>query len=581
MPIYLKVCGLNNSRNCEMRKMRLLRALLLLLALLLLHLACLGLSPASAQGIRIDLRNSLEIVAHSSPDAFGAVDRAEDSPPPPMPSPRLRAPAGRSPPLPTTRRPSNSTTFAVYDETPLAALERARELVHVPAEWQRIRSSTFAAYVELHRAFLRAGAGHSVEVEGRGTLRRRFLLVKPCCQLCNRLRVLVSALALGILTDRAVLIDFDGRTAGGRTEYYGRFDDLFTSPMDVQARLPRDVLNDGSGDGHGRTLPWLSMMSDFMCMEPLAWSDPVVTLEGSPAFLHSLLLNPSLRQSFQRAFGGSVDGLFRDILRSLLPPRREIVKQAEDFLSRLRKHDGGGGPPPVIVGLHIRNGRDFRTHKLAADEWRQLAACAAALAPRSSATLRPGSQGGVGGGGSAAVAPPTMDEVSVRFAVATESGESRNAASAALGAAAAFFEEALPKGKASGGSASREGAKRALLELLIVSMSNASVLTPMSSFSETAAALSGRPGLYFHFDLSRKFHHESATEALPGCFVPWTSEMPGSMNMHSILSALPCAESVRAADEARSPWTRPAGLRFLHGGRSRLPEELAKKVTPY
>jgi hypothetical protein len=117
--------------------------------------------------------------------------------------------------------------------------------------------------------------------------------------------------------------------------------------------------------------------------------------------------------------------------------------------------------------------------------------------------------------------------------------------------------------------------------LLIVSMSNASVLTPMSSFSETAAALSGRPGLYFHFDLSRKFHHESATEALPGCFVPWTSEMPGSMNMHSILSALPCAESVRAADEARSPWTRPAGLRFLHGGRSRLPEELAKKVTPY
>ena len=129
-----------------------------------------------------------------------------------------------------------------------------------------------------------------------------------------------------------------------------------------------------------------------------------------------------------------------------------------------------------------------------------------------------------------------------------------------------------------GGTTSREGARRALLELLIVSMANVSVLTPMSSFSETAAALSGRPGLYFHFDLTRKFHFESATEALPGCFTPWTAEMPGSMNLHSLLGKLSCAGRVRALEPG--PWTAPTGLRFLDG-RAKLPERLAKKVTPF
>ena len=104
----------------------------------------------------------------------------------------------------------------------------------------------------------------------------------------------------------------------------------------------------------------------------------------------------------------------------------------------------------------------------------------------------------------------------------------------------------------------------------------------MSSFSETAAALNGRPGIYFHFDTSRKFHHESATEALPGCFVPWTAEMPGSMNLHSTLSkqlSRGCAQRVLDADGG-SPWTRPTGLRFLDG-KAKMVAALAKRVTPY
>ena len=100
----------------------------------------------------------------------------------------------------------------------------------------------------------------------------------------------------------------------------------------------------------------------------------------------------------------------------------------------------------------------------------------------------------------------------------------------------------------------------------------------MSSFSETAAALAGRPGLYFHFDHARKFHFESATEALPGCFVPWTSEMPGSMNLRALIGRLKCADKVNALE--RGPWMRPTGLRFLDG-RAKRPDQLSTKVTAF
>ena len=503
---------------------------------------------------------------------------------------------------------SSKSRHPACSESPSEALRRARQTTQVPDEWHHRRETSFSSYIKLHRAFVaRGSSAATAHVPGRGTLPRRFLLVKPCCQLCNRVRVLIAALALGMLTDRAVLIEFDGQGHDG--DYYGHFDDLFDSPLKVQARLPRDVQArlatvgdaagaagehaDGGEDGAsdlqfgstiGRQLTWLTMMSDFMCMDPLGWRETAVTIQGSPGFLHALYLSPSLRSSFDKAFGG-LDGLFAAIFYKLLRPRSEIVEHARAFVGSLlsaphaseaaeveeeevsaSEPTGGGGRGTLasfVVGLHVRNGRDFRTKKLLSDEWRRLASCAQALVPDAR------TDAGAGGAGGAA-----------RYVVATESGESRSAAATAFGSAAAFYKEPLHKGR-DGGTTSPEGAKRALLELLLVTMSNVSVFTPMSSFSETAAALSGRPGLYFHFDLSRKFHFETATEALPGCFVPWTAEMPGSMNLHTIINKLPngCAESVRRADGG-GPWTAPCGLRFLDGG-AKLPERLAKKVTAY
>ena len=63
-----------------------------------------------------------------------------------------------------------------------------------------------------------------------------------------------------------------------------------------------------------------------------------------------------------------------------------------------------------------------------------------------------------------------------------------------------------------------------------------------------------------------------------GCFTPWTSEMPGSMDLSAVLDKLPCASAVRGADATL--WSHPKGLQFLDGT-SALPDKLAKQVSSY
>ena len=95
-----------------------------------------------------------------------------------------------------------------------------------------------------------ARGGTQVWVPGLNATRPlRYLLVRPCCQLCNRLRVLVSAIALGLLTERAVLMDFD---AG----YYGRFADLFASPLSPLASKPPYAKQGELAVSAGRSLQW-------------------------------------------------------------------------------------------------------------------------------------------------------------------------------------------------------------------------------------------------------------------------------------------------------------------------------------
>jgi hypothetical protein len=421
------------------------------------------------------------------------------------------------------------------------ALEAERALALARRRGPQAATPATTPHAELRAASLREYAELHAQIRA-GTAPKRYIVVKPCCQLCNRVRVLVSAIALGVLTKRAVLMNFE-------EDYYGSFKGLFASPLEISpAGIPA---------GPTRVLPWLDVMEKFVCETPHEWSEDTVVVQGAPGFLHAIWLNPSLRGEFEAKFGPTDDGLFADIFWALTPPQPHILRQAQSFVAKVASEGGGGGGGEngtFVVALHVRNGRDFRSKKLTDAEWGRLADCAGALP-----TARARNLG------------------RVRYVVATESEGGQTLARNALGAdMVRVFAPALPKGKE--GSVSQEGAERSLAELLVLSMCDATVLTPMSSFSEVAAALARRPGLYFHFDRSRKFHYESAVEAVAGCLVPWTYEMPGSMNLHLLLDKASCGAEVRRRDATM--WSHPTGLRFLDGTVA-FPDALAEKVSTY
>lgn len=398
--------------------------------------------------------------------------------------------------------------------------------------------------------------------------------------------------------------------------------------------------------------PSLAAIGANRCLQPLEWDEDVVTVQGSPAFLHTLRLNPSLASAFDETFGG-LDGLFRDVFFELLRPKRELLDEAAAFVHSLGIQPARAA---ALVGLHIRNGRDFRTRKLTPEEWRKLAVCAKALVPSDGS----------------AYGPPQA-----AYVVATESAESQTAATSALGTGAVVYKPSLPKG-GDGGSSSREGAKRAMvglrssrtrvpraqpcplppsrhaaaadgvwtmaferwrvcaagrathreLEQRLGAHSDvvlfrdgcgahrpARPLLPLRHFAQvplrerhrgapaglarmpklhgpscaaletprprTALAAAGLPTATSHAVTGGPagLFASAAAQVFPGCFVPWTAEMPGSMNLHSLLEKLKCAGSVRRAN-AHSRWIHPTGLRFLDGTTA-LPEKLAKKVTAF
>ena len=54
-------------------------------------------------------------------------------------------------------------------------------------------------------------------------------------------------------------------------------------------------------------------MQGFLCDDPLQWPEAVVSIEGSPSFLHTIWLNPKLRPRFKQAFGDDPSELFADL----------------------------------------------------------------------------------------------------------------------------------------------------------------------------------------------------------------------------------------------------------------------------
>ena len=154
----------------------------------------------------------------------------------------------------------------------------------------------------------------------------------------------MSAIALGVLTKRAVLMNFE--------EDYGSFKGLFASPLEISpAGIPA---------GPTRVLPWLDVMEKFVCETPHEWSEDTVVVQGAPGFLHAIWLNPSLRGEFEAKFGPTDDGLFADIFWALTPPQPHILRQAQSFVAKVASEGGGGGRRERrLWSRRVRGGRDF------------------------------------------------------------------------------------------------------------------------------------------------------------------------------------------------------------------------------
>ncbi len=81
-------------------------------------------------------------------------------------------------------------------------------------------------YCDLHRRII---SGSSSSGGSGGSDKRQFIIATPQAQMNNRLRVIVSALLIGVLTKRAVLVEFS-------SGYYANLDDLFAMPIDIDLR---------------------------------------------------------------------------------------------------------------------------------------------------------------------------------------------------------------------------------------------------------------------------------------------------------------------------------------------------------
>ena len=79
--------------------------------------------------------------------------------------------------------------------------------------------------------------------------------------------------------------------------------------------------------------------------------------QGSPAFLHSLLLAPKLRERFDAQLGGA-DGLFAEIVARLLVPQPSLLAEAASWYRKfVPRHSGEQASLPAHTREASAGGR--------------------------------------------------------------------------------------------------------------------------------------------------------------------------------------------------------------------------------
>eukprot|EP00455_Lapot_gusevi_P001628 TRINITY_DN10628_c0_g1_i2.p1 TRINITY_DN10628_c0_g1~~TRINITY_DN10628_c0_g1_i2.p1 ORF type:complete len:396 (-),score=91.68 TRINITY_DN10628_c0_g1_i2:300-1388(-) len=335
----------------------------------------------------------------------------------------------------------------------------------------------------------------------RGRTPARVVILIPMAQMANRVRALVSTLIFGMLTNRTTQTRFT-------TAFFADMQDIFDPITPLENP---DFLNIASN----KVIDLAQSSEALLCdnflgpkYAPLA----SLFLSGVTYVVPLLYLNPHLQPRFRELFG-SPDGLFQATMAFFLTPAPEVREKLRVFRQQNQLHNS------FVVGLHIRSGQDFRD-PMPQTDWLRYRDCAYGMIPATN--TKP-----------------------VRFFVATDTARSRDIASniflnTSLGArtfnppaSVIFHDKFLISNNAL-------GVQHALVDLLMVTQSDAQVLSCASSYSEFARSMARAPERSVFVEgshrTSPRFVYDSKEEVAPHCLRPRSRE-PSFEDLRSVFSA--------------------------------------------
>jgi hypothetical protein len=356
------------------------------------------------------------------------------------------------------------------------------------AEGRAFYEPIFARYAAMHNSIA------SGSLDGS-----RVISVQPVAQLTNRMRVILGALLVGIITDRVLLVQ------GFGAEFNAGLMDLFAPILSVERGVPEGSVVSLSIED------WESMYCGGGSGEVL--DNPAVSLvvDGLHFFIADLYAQSSFRAAYNDVFGRWDGRIFAHAYAYFFPPAPAIARDVANYRSAVF-----GGH--FMVGLHIRSGGDFQDPMTDAD-WSAFRTCAEALVP-----------------------PERRNDVRYFAAVDTQAARTRTAALFANSSAdVLFFKDYLV-------SNTVVGVQRALTDQLLVASCDLLVVTPASSYSEAATLLAeGRPAYYANLSHAQWWYGPAPPSRWAGgaCRMPLYAQLE-NQNVMRHLPAVSCAASMDA-----------------------------------
>eukprot|EP00462_Mataza_sp_D1_P005383 CAMPEP_0175120590 /NCGR_PEP_ID=MMETSP0087-20121206/705_1 /TAXON_ID=136419 /ORGANISM="Unknown Unknown, Strain D1" /LENGTH=433 /DNA_ID=CAMNT_0016402053 /DNA_START=63 /DNA_END=1364 /DNA_ORIENTATION=+ len=312
-----------------------------------------------------------------------------------------------------------------------------------------------------------------------GKTKKRFVIAAPSGQMNNRVRVLVSILVFGLLTNRMAVINFD-------KGYYAKLSDLFDTPYDMDA-------NQVSGLRGARSLED-SDVDTFLCQDfnRMFADDDAVQFNTPPSLVPFFFRNPHHQPTLKGWFGGE-EFIYRDIVRRFLRPTREVAEMRDAWL---HKHQQTAAHRPYMLGIHLRMGTDLRPSPNQ-EEWEHLLECAVKVVPQ-------------------------QHKATAIWYVAADTQETRDKALSTFSGdgKVVFYGDKWLR------SNNPAGVKSALVELLLLAEADNRLLTPASSYGEQAMAIAGKPSYYIKSTVPRppKIAYKALHPVTSHCFRTFTSQ---------------------------------------------------------